>query len=241
MKGIAAVLLLVTQSAWAGWIEVAIFDPAGDTVGSELAPDVTSIFLTADTGTGDWWLTANTTSAQPWVSDLDYFLAFNLINFDDGVDSEGFPDFSFATGEIVFGPQRSTSTSLMFSDNDPALMGWDVGDLVSTNGPRFNSGAGFDVSGGDSLSGVSTTVQVSVPEPGTVRFVGIRSADYFDVASWFQLPNQRLEYQLIASLNWRYLATNDDLRHMKSAWEAWGRSPSAYFAFPWCRAIGRRG
>jgi SAM-dependent methyltransferase len=35
------------------------------------------------------------------------------------------------------------------------------------------------------------------------------------------------------------LASSDDLRQMEGAWEVWSRSPRAYLAFPWCRAVGR--
>ena len=34
------------------------------------------------------------------------------------------------------------------------------------------------------------------------------------------------------------LASAADLQNIKRAWETWSRSASAYFAFPWCRAIG---
>jgi SAM-dependent methyltransferase len=37
------------------------------------------------------------------------------------------------------------------------------------------------------------------------------------------------------------LATHDDLLLMERAWEVWSRSPRAYLAFPWCRAVGRAG
>ena len=32
--------------------------------------------------------------------------------------------------------------------------------------------------------------------------------------------------------------TGDELRRIKRAWESWSQSPSAYLAFPWCRAVG---
>jgi ubiquinone/menaquinone biosynthesis C-methylase UbiE len=34
------------------------------------------------------------------------------------------------------------------------------------------------------------------------------------------------------------LASSDELKDIKRAWESWSQSPSAYLAFPWCRAIG---
>lgn len=34
------------------------------------------------------------------------------------------------------------------------------------------------------------------------------------------------------------LASADELQDIRCAWESWSRSPSAYLAFPWCRAIG---
>jgi len=37
------------------------------------------------------------------------------------------------------------------------------------------------------------------------------------------------------------LASSDDLHQMECAWDAWSHSPRAYFAFPWCRAIGHAG
>ena len=37
------------------------------------------------------------------------------------------------------------------------------------------------------------------------------------------------------------LASAGDLQDIKRAWETWSSSPSAYFAFPWCRAIGWKG
>lgn len=34
------------------------------------------------------------------------------------------------------------------------------------------------------------------------------------------------------------LVTGAELAAMKRAWEDWSSSPSSYFAFPWCRAVG---
>ena len=34
------------------------------------------------------------------------------------------------------------------------------------------------------------------------------------------------------------LASANELQNIKRAWEAWSRSPNAYVAFPWCRAVG---
>jgi len=36
------------------------------------------------------------------------------------------------------------------------------------------------------------------------------------------------------------LATEAELRDMAEAWHAWGESPNAFFAFPWCMAVGYR-
>ena len=38
----------------------------------------------------------------------------------------------------------------------------------------------------------------------------------------------------------RGLATQAELDEMAQAWQAWGDSPAAYFAFAWCRALGIR-
>lgn len=36
------------------------------------------------------------------------------------------------------------------------------------------------------------------------------------------------------------LSTEAELREMATAWREWGASPAAFFAFPWCVAIGRK-
>lgn len=36
------------------------------------------------------------------------------------------------------------------------------------------------------------------------------------------------------------LLSDDDLRHTQRAWEEWSRSPDAFFAFAWCRVLGRK-
>ena len=36
------------------------------------------------------------------------------------------------------------------------------------------------------------------------------------------------------------LATAEELDEMRRAWVAWSKSPEAYLAFSWCRALGRK-
>jgi hypothetical protein len=36
------------------------------------------------------------------------------------------------------------------------------------------------------------------------------------------------------------LATDADLDEMQRAWVEWSRSPDAYAAFAWCRAVARK-
>jgi SAM-dependent methyltransferase len=71
-----------------------------------------------------------------------------------------------------------------------------------------------------------TTKYVSYGTPDTVANFGAgRAADCDD--RWYT-----------KSAVSHGLASAEELKNIKRAWETWSRSASAYFAFPWCRAIG---
>jgi SAM-dependent methyltransferase len=76
---------------------------------------------------------------------------------------------------------------------------------------------------------VATTKYVSYGTPVAVEAFGIARAKDCD-DDW---------YVNLATAHG--LATVDELGDMKRAWQQWSQSPIAFFAFPWCRAIGWKG
>ena len=46
--------------------------------------------------------------------------------------------------------------------------------------------------------------------------------------------------QILHLLGLHGIASAEELIDLASQWEAWGRDPQAFFAFPWCRVLATR-
>jgi ubiquinone/menaquinone biosynthesis C-methylase UbiE len=76
---------------------------------------------------------------------------------------------------------------------------------------------------------VATSKFFSYGTPAAVEEFGLARAEQCGDADWYSERAQE-----------HRLATATELEEMRRAWVEWSKSPEAYLAFAWCRAVGRK-
>ncbi len=157
--------------ALAGPRSVTFLDPAGD---AGPVGDATSATLSWDSANGHWTALWQADPAHPFTGNA----RFNLNLFDTTLTpftSSSYPQLTL-DGFMNFG--AGSATTFSYAGTDALLMGWQIGDVLSTgNGSSFYSGVMDQASAGRDIlltravvTGSDATRQL--PEPGTLALLG---------------------------------------------------------------------